>query len=275
MTRPAHLSLRGAGVRLPAPGARWLFRGLDLALAPGRTHVVVGPNGAGKTTLLRTCAGLRPVSEGTVRLGEHDLAQTAPRERARALAYLPQTTPLVENLDVRELVMLGRTPHLGSFAGPRPEDAAAVATALARAGVAHLAARPVFTLSGGEYQRVRIARLLATGAPTLLLDEPTAALDVAAALRIVDLLRELAAAGHALLVVLHDLQLARRLADHALCLPGPASRAQGAAPPTPHVGPADQVLTPKVLEPIFGVRITPYPDALAYHLPPEPSPPTD
>ncbi|MEZ4454448.1 MAG: ABC transporter ATP-binding protein [Nannocystaceae bacterium] len=230
-----------------AIAGRWLYRGLDHRFAPATFTAIVGPNGAGKSTLLRDLAGLRTPAAGAIELGGRPLRSLPPGERARLLAYLPQATSLAHDLRADEVVMLGRTPFLGRFAGPRPADHAAVRRALATVGADALAERPVSTLSGGERQRVMLARMLATEAPLLLLDEPTAALDVGHALSFLGLCRELVGGGATIVAVLHDLGLARRHADEALLLGDP----DGAVA---H-GPVASVLTPAALAPIFQVAV--------------------
>lgn len=227
-------------------GERWLFRGLELGLEPGTVTVIVGPNGSGKTTLLRALLGLMPTREGRVLLDDRPLAEHSLRARARTVAWLPQRTELPWGMAAERLVMLGRAPHLSLLSGPGGEDRQAVAEALARVGAEGLAARDVRTLSGGELQRVLLARLLATKAPILLLDEPTTALDIGHALSLLELCRELAAAGHTLLLSLHELELARRYGDRALLLRGDREGGQ-------IFGPAEQTLAPDTLAEVFRV----------------------
>ncbi|MEZ4382009.1 MAG: ABC transporter ATP-binding protein [Nannocystaceae bacterium] len=246
MTAAHATPLRCEGLGREVAG-RTLYRDLDAAFPPSTVTAIVGPNGAGKSTLLRDLAGLRRPQRGDVRLGDAPVSAQGPLTRARALAYLPQSTPLAYDLSVAEVVMLGRTPFLARFAGPGAEDHAAVERALDRVGLRVAASRPLSSLSGGERQRVMLARMLATEAPVLLLDEPTAALDVGHALAFMDLCRELADGGRAVVAALHDLDLARRSADAALVV--------GARDGAVAVGTAAQVLTPQLLGPLFAVDI--------------------
>jgi iron complex transport system ATP-binding protein len=225
---------------------RWLVRGCSFEIRPGELTVIVGPNGSGKTTLLRALLGLRELDEGRVELGDRPLERWSLRERARVCAWLPQRTELPWGMPAEQLVMLGRAPHLSALAGPSRADVDAVAAALARVGAETLRARDVRTLSGGELQRVLLARLLATEAPLLLLDEPSTALDVGHALALLELARELAACGHGVLMSLHELELARRYGDRALLLRGDDEGG--------HVlGPAAEVLAPALLSEVFAV----------------------
>ncbi|MCX4245443.1 ABC transporter ATP-binding protein [Paraliomyxa miuraensis] len=246
------------GARVPGPPARWLFRELDLTIARGQVWVLVGPNGSGKSTLLRCLAGLRAPDDGETRLHARPLHELPARDRAKQLAYLPQLTSLYHDLRVRQLVMLGRAPHLSRWRGPDRHDQHRVDEALARVQATELATRRISTLSGGERQRVMLARLLATGAQILLLDEPTTALDVGHALRLLALCRELAAEGAAIVLALHELELARRHADHAVCLGVGADGAH-------HHGPARDVLTAHILGSVFDVDVREHPGGLSFH----------
>lgn len=238
------LSLRVGG----DDDGRWLVRALTMRLQPGSITAVVGPNGAGKSTLLRCLCGLQPAREGAVRLGDAPIASLAPRMRARAIAYLPQDTPLVHDLRVAEVVALGRAPHRGRWLSGLGETTTAVDEALERVQAGPLRHRRISTLSGGERQRVMLARMLATGATHLLMDEPTTALDIGHALTLHALMQSLAEEGRAVTVAMHDLDGARHLADTALVLD---SRAGDGAY---HYGDAQQVLGADVLGEVFGVR---------------------
>ncbi|UUX95821.1 ABC transporter ATP-binding protein [Aquabacterium sp. J223] len=198
-----------------ALGGRTALHGVSLSLATGWT-ALVGPNGAGKSTLLRALAGLLPPQAGTVMLDGRPLAQWPAAERARRLAWLAQAGETSGELSVRETVALGRLPHTGLLGDLGPDDTVAVDDALAATACSASAQRPLAALSGGERQRVLIARALATGAPTLLLDEPTTHLDPVHQVAIAGLLRRLAA-RHSVVTVLHDLNLALR-ADRLLVL---------------------------------------------------------
>ena len=234
---------RDLGVHL---GGRWLFRHLDLL--PGTFTAVIGPNGAGKSTLLRCLAGLQIPTEGGVVLGDRSFDAVPRRDRARALAYLPQHTPLYHDLRAEEVVMLGRLPHLPRFGGPSTADHDRVTRALSQVGAVDLAPRALSTLSSGERQRVMLARMLATEAPLLVLDEPTTALDIGHALRFLDQLRGLAEEGRTVIVALHDLDLADRFATTAVCLHGDNDG-------TFEAGPAAEVMHPDRLSDIFAVQI--------------------
>lgn len=251
------LSAHALGAHVDGPPPRWLFRQLELQIELGEIWALVGPNGSGKSTLLRCLAGLRPSREGEVRLADRALSALPRRERARRVAYLPQHTDLYHDLPVRRLVMLGRAPYLSRWSGPSPDDRRLVDQALARVEASELADRRVSTLSGGERQRVMLARLLATGADVLLLDEPTTALDIGHALGFLELCQQLARDGSAVVLALHELQLARRYAHRAVCL-GTAS------PGGARLGPVDEVLTPEVLGEVFHVEVREHPSGLSF-----------
>lgn len=223
-------------------GGRVLLRDTDLSVEPGTLTVVVGPNGTGKSTLLKALCGLLP-ADGQIKLDGTPLAALAPRARARSIAYLPQQTPSAPGLTVRDAVLLGRLPHRSRLAGPSANDHAQVEACLDRVGMKAFAERALQTLSGGERQRVMLARMLATEAPAMLLDEPTAALDVRHALDLLQSLRDLVRANRAVVLALHDLPLADAYADQVVCLPGDGTATVGT--------PAD-VLTTERLQAVFG-----------------------
>ena len=206
-------------------GGRAVLRGVSCHLARGWT-ALVGPNGAGKSTLLRTLAGLLAPQAGRVLLNEQPLLAHSPRERARRIAWLAQAGAVTGELTARETVQLGRLAHLGLFGAPTPADEAAVDAAMQATECTAWAGRRLQALSGGERQRVLLARALATGAPVLLLDEPTTHLDPPHQVALGRLMRRLAGT-HTVVSVLHDLTLALR-ADRVLVLHGGLLRAAGA-----------------------------------------------
>jgi iron complex transport system ATP-binding protein len=252
------LAVAGAGVSV---SGRWLVRGASVAVEPGRLLALVGPNGSGKSTLLRLLAGVWPPTEGTATLDGAPLARVPRRALARAVALVPQDTHIAFAFSVREIVAMGRHAHLGRFERERAADREAIAQAMARADVTAIADRDATELSGGERQRVLIARSLATEARHLLLDEPTASLDVAHAIDVLTLCRRLADDGHGVAVALHDLNLARRFATDAVLLRDHA---------VVDTGPVDRVLTPAAIGDVFGVTVsvatTPVPDGSAVYV---------
>jgi iron complex transport system ATP-binding protein len=208
-----------AGYRTGRRASRTVLAGVCARAASGELTVLVGPNGTGKSTLLHTVAGLLPPLAGTVTLDGADLAALSPAERARRLAVV--LTERVEPglLSVEDLVALGRHPHTGPTGALRAADQEAVAAAVDAAGAAHLRGRRVAELSDGERQRVLVARALAQEPAVLLLDEPTAFLDVSARVGLLGLLRRLARAdGLCVLVSTHDLEPALRVADRVWLL---------------------------------------------------------
>ncbi|MCB9763659.1 MAG: ABC transporter ATP-binding protein [Alphaproteobacteria bacterium] len=194
-----------------------VVRGVDLDVPRGAVTALLGPNGAGKSTLLKALLGLVD-SDGQVTLDGQPLAALTRWQRARRMAYVPQRSLLTAPLPVWAVVEQGRFAHRGALAPLEATDHEAVRQAMAQADVTPLAERPFTRLSGGEQQRVLLARALATGADALLLDEPTSSLDVHQALRIHRCLARLAERGCCLLVVMHDLNEARRSADRAVVL---------------------------------------------------------
>ncbi|MGB5503373.1 MAG: ABC transporter ATP-binding protein [Polyangiales bacterium] len=211
-----HLGLRARGLSVTLSG-RTVLRDIDLEAHPGEVLALLGPNGAGKSTLLKALAGLLPY-EGRVEIAETDVAALSPRDRARRISYVPQRSLLRSALSVEEVVALGRYVHGGSFGGMSKSDKEAIDHALLTAHADALRDRIFTQLSVGEQQRVLLARALASDAPILLLDEPTAALDVGEGMAVLRLIRTLAARKHTLIVVLHDLADALSTTDRALLL---------------------------------------------------------
>ena len=236
------MSLSVENLRLVLGGAT-ILDGVNAAFAPGRVTAVLGPNGAGKSSLLACLAGLHAPTAGTVRLDGRDRAGGDARDLARRIGFLPQTADVHWDIDVATLVALGRFPYRGRWGGTA-DDAAAVAAAMAATDVTTLAARTVNTLSGGERSRVLLARVLAGTPDWLIADEPLASLDPAHQLDVLDRLRGIAAGGAGVVVVLHDLNQAARVADDVLVLRG--GRVIG-------FGAADAVLVPEVIAATYGV----------------------
>lgn len=223
-TSPA-VDLRADGVAV-ALGSTQALDDVSLALEPGWT-AIVGPNGAGKSTLLRALAGLQTPDRGTVQLDGRPISGYADRDRARRIAWLAQHGDAQGELTAREIVRLGRLPHLGLFAAPGPNDDARVEQAMAETECTALETRRLAELSGGERQRVLLARALAVDAPLLLLDEPTTHLDPPHQVALVRLLQRLARRGVTVASVLHDLPLAL-LADRLAVMERGRLRAVGA-----------------------------------------------
>lgn len=244
MAEPA-LALHGVTV---TRGPRAVLDRVSLAADAGELLGVLGPNGAGKSTLLKTIAGLVPRAGGSIAVAGADPASLAPRERARSVAYLPQHSALHAPLPARDVVAQGRFAHAGSLARWSAADRAAIDSALERAGATALRDRPFDELSYGERRRVLLARMLASGARLLLLDEPTAALDVGYVLALHEILRGIARDGACLLVVLHNLDEARALADRIVLLS--AGRVAVDAPPA-------DALAPEHLRGVYGVETAP------------------
>lgn len=227
-------------------GGRTILDGFNLSFDAGQVTAVVGPNGAGKSTLLSCLAGLRAPISGSVDLDGADLSRMRPRDRARRLAFLPQTPEIAWAVEARTLIALGRTPFIGAR-GLTVEDRAAVDRAMAAARVEAFEHRVVNTLSGGERARVLIARALAGEPEWLLADEPLTGLDPAHQLDAAALLRRLAGEGAGVIVTLHDLSMALRTADRIIVLA--EGKVMADEPPT-------SALTPEVLKRAYGVEAT-------------------
>ena len=218
---------------------------IDLDLGPGAMVGLVGPNGAGKTTLLSLLMGLQRATRGEVRVAGRALQTLSRRKLARTIALVPQDLEIGFAFGVREVVAMGRYPHLGRFQAPGVADLEAVEQAMVATGIDALSDRTIDTLSGGERQRVLIARAVAQQTPVVLLDEVTANLDLSHQLEVLGLARAMAADGRLVVAALHDLALASRYCDRLLLLAQGRLRADG---------PVSAVLTPDHLLRYFGVE---------------------
>ena len=210
-------------------GKRALMRDIGLTIAPGELTAMLGANGIGKSTLLRTLAGLLPAVDGDVFVGDRSMRTMSTAERARSVSIVLTGRPQTGMLDVGSLVSLGRQPWTGRWGTLTPSDEEAVDRALELTGAGHLRHKALGTCSDGECQKVLIARALAQATPVLLLDEPTAFLDLPNRAGIVRMLRAIALEqGKAVLFSTHDLQLAMDLCDRVLLMRPDAPLWQGA-----------------------------------------------
>ncbi len=229
---------------------RMVLRNISLSVNAGEVLALIGPNGVGKSTLLRACSGtLKPIG-GRILVDGQDTHHLRVEERAKLIAVVPQAVRLPETFSVFETVLMGRTPYLGWLGRESEKDRSAVQAALERTCTLELAERPIGELSGGEQQRVLIARALAQSARTLLLDEPTAHLDLKHQASVLSLVCDLAhVENYAVLIALHDLNLAAQYADRVALLSNGAVAA---------IGTPEQVLTEENLSPAYGLRIAVY-----------------
>lgn len=233
---------------------RTVIEGLDLAVPDGALTVIVGPNASGKSTLLRALARMLPVAAGRVLLDGDPIDRQRTKDVATVLGLLPQSPTAPAGITARDLVARGRFPHQTWLRQWSREDEEAVERALRRANVLDLADRPVDSLSGGQRQRVWIAMALAQETALLLLDEPTTYLDLAHQVEVLDLCRELQQGGTTVVVVLHDLNLAFRYADHVVVVSDGRLVAEGDP---------DEVITADLIADVFelpGCRILPDPE---------------
>jgi iron complex transport system ATP-binding protein len=220
--------------------------GVTIRLTDGTLAGILGPNGSGKTTLLRLLSGTRRPSSGRVRLGDRAIDQLSRREVAQQIAVVPQETELAFEYSAIEIVLMGRHPHLGLFTVEGPDDIRIAQDALVATGTAHLADRPFHHLSGGEKQRVVIAAALAQSARLLLLDEPTASLDLGYQLEVSALLKRLNRDhGVTMAISTHDLNLAASICRELILM------RDGRVIAT---GPTNDVLTPENVRLLYDVE---------------------
>lgn len=224
---------------------RAVFTDVTLDFVPGEVLVLAGPNGCGKSTLLKAVAGIEPVMAGEILFDSVPMGRLTPRETAQKAAYMPQERG-VPSISVRRMALHGRFPYLSYPRRYREEDYAIVDAALERADASELAARPVPELSGGQRQRAYLAMALAQDTGTIMMDEPTAFLDIGHQLAVMDTARALAGEGRAVVLVLHDLCLAMKRADRLAVLADGGLAALGA--------PKD-VFASGVVDRVFGVRL--------------------
>jgi len=240
MTRPpSHLKISGLQF---LRGSRVVLDSIDLQLQSGCVTAVLGPNGAGKSTLLSCIAGLLDAPRGTVELDGTLLSAIPPAQRARRIAFLPQIPEVAWSVDVETLVSLGRIPFQGIASDA--ENRAAITRAMQRTDVTQWSNRIVTTLSGGERARALLARVLAGESDWILADEPFTGLDPAHQFEAAELLRSVADQGAGVVLTIHDLTLAARIADRVVIINDGRIVADG----TPQAA-----LTPQILRDVYGI----------------------
>ncbi len=223
-------------------GRQQVLRDVGLTMRPGRHYIIAGPNGAGKSTLMDILASLKTPVRGAVTLAGRPLTGYGAVELARLVAFAPQEARFNFPFSIREVVSMGRRPYLGRWGRLNDDDRAAVANAIASLHLDAIADKPVTALSGGERRRTVVARALAQDTPVLLLDEPSAGLDIAQALSLMALARALAETGRLVVTVSHDLSLAAVYGHEIIFLKDGVVRA---------AGPVADVFTESVLEDIY------------------------
>jgi iron complex transport system ATP-binding protein len=235
-------------------GQHLALRDVTVSVQGGEILAVIGPNGAGKTTLIRAVSGVQPIKEGEINIGGTNLSHLSASQRARRLAVVPQARDLPGSFTVYQSVLLGRTPYLGWLGQASALDHAKTRLALERTQLTPFADKLIFELSGGEQQRVLLARALAQSTPVLLLDEPTTFLDLQHQSNFLNLVRRLATQENlAVMMALHDLNLAGIYADRIALLVNGKLEALGSP---------DQVLTERNLAQVYEipVHIIPHPE---------------
>ena len=228
-------------------GARRILHDVSLNVQSGEVLALIGPNGAGKSTLIRAVSGVIPSASGSVQTNGDDFASLSPMQRARYVATVPQAVSLPPAFTVWETVLFGRTPYLGFLGQPSQKDEDIARQSLGRVSALPFADRRVGELSGGEQQRVLLARALCQSTPILLLDEPTAHLDLQYQVSLLELVHELAHKDDlAVLVALHDLNLAAHFADRIALMVAGNIKA---------IGKPNEVLQPELIEEAYCIPV--------------------
>ena len=246
--RPPAIGAQGVFFQIEA---KTLLDRVDLKAAHGQMVGLIGPNGAGKSTFLRAVSGVLRVQSGNIHLDGADLRSLTSKEVAAGLAIVPQIVPYTHGFTAMELVLMGRYPHLGRFQIEGAGDERIAREAMRLTETEQFAERTLDTLSGGERQRVIVSRALAQQPRILLLDEPTANLDVLHQLKVLGLVRNLVDDGLTAVAAIHDLNMASRFCDRLVLLQEGRVLAEG----TP-----EEVLTPKLIAQAFGVKAAVYRD---------------
>ena len=246
--RPPAIGAQGVFFQIEA---KTLLDRADLKAAHGQMVGLIGPNGAGKSTFLRAISGVLRVQSGSIHLDGADLRSLTSKEIAAGLAIVPQIVPYTHGFTAMELVLMGRYPHLGRFQIEGQGDERIARNAMRQTETEQFADRTLDTLSGGERQRVIVSRALAQQPRILLLDEPTANLDVLHQLKVLGLVRQLVDDGLTAVAAIHDLNMAARFCDRLVLLQEGRVLAEGAP---------EEVLTPKLIAQAFGVKAAVYQD---------------
>lgn len=234
------------GLTYAHPGGTHRLDDVNLTVEQGEVAALLGPNGVGKTTLLRCMLGMLPPHTGSVRVRGRELSEAGARERARLVAYVPQSTATVFPFTALDMAVMGRTPHLRTTSTPSRRDRTRAREVLEELGLDHLADRPFASLSGGERGLTLVARALVQESEVMILDEPTAALDLGNAMRVLTVIGDLSRRGHTILLTTHQPDHALRIADRVIML------ARGG---TTIAGAPSAVMTAEALSAIYGIPI--------------------
>ncbi len=255
--RPRAEPISDAGIAIEnvwaSYGERGVLKEFDLEVERGTFVALAGPNGVGKSTLIRLVSGVINPTRGVITVSGIDVSLLSPRERARLVAVVPQDPELPRGAPALEVVLMGRNPHLGPLSWESEADVRIAVEAMRMTRAEDFLDRPVDELSGGERQRVAIAVALAQRTPIILLDEPTANLDLAYQPAIMELMRSLVSSGKTILAAVHDLTLAAQFCDKVALMRGGAS---------PTVGSPKETLTEENIKRVYGanVAILPHPE---------------
>lgn len=220
-----------------------VLRSVSGEISPGGITALFGPNGSGKTTLLKCLAGLLPVKQGNIAILDHNIKKLSAKAIGRLIAYVPQEHSVSFPFSVEEVVLMGRTPHLGGVMGPRREDTLIAYSAIESIGIDSLTKQPYTELSGGQRQMVLIARALAQDSPIIILDEPTSALDFKNQLRVWSMMRKLKENGKTIVACTHDPNHVLWFCDQVFVLNEGTILANGVA---------EEILSKQMLRTLYG-----------------------
>lgn len=234
------------GLEFSQKGRAHRLTGIDVTVQSGQISCLLGPNGSGKSTLLRCMLGLLPITGGTVEVHGRNLPALSARERAKLVAYVPQSTATTFPFTTADIAVMGRTPHLPPGRTPGRRDRQIAQDVLADLGIAHLAEQSFASLSGGQQAMTMLARALVQQAPVMVLDEPTAALDLGNATTVLEVVTDLARRGHTIVMTTHQPEHALWVGDHVTLLA--EGRVIGAGAP-------GDVLTSERLSAVYGIPV--------------------
>jgi iron complex transport system ATP-binding protein len=244
MTKP--LTVSDLSFRYQAKGEATIFSGVTFSLGKGEIFCLIGPNGTGKSTLIKCIAGLLKAESGAIHIDGEDLNTLSPARSARIVGYVPQSHTPSFPFPVKDVVVMGRSPHLGMLSSPSDDDMRIALEAMNSVGISHLAERPCTDISGGEYQLVLIARALTQQPRILLLDELTSHLDLGNQMKILRTIKKLSTQGLSILMATH-------FPDHAFLLSGQVGMMMNKG--ISRVGSAEEIISKEIMQEAYDAEV--------------------